>query len=62
VAAEILHDSLQIIKMVAPGTPPSGYVEIYAKSDGLIYGKDDAGVETQLSNPAGGKAFTFFAS
>jgi hypothetical protein len=29
----------------APATPTSGYVEIYAKSDGRTYGKDDAGTE-----------------
>lgn len=57
------RDSLQLPKQVAPGTPSSGFVEVYAKSDGLIYGKDDAGVETQLSNSAGQtKAFAFFAS
>lgn len=32
----------------------SGYVWLYAKTDGLIYGRDDAGVETKLSNDVGG--------
>lgn len=36
----------------APSTPASGKAVIYAKADGLIYGKDDAGTETQLSNEA----------
>jgi len=36
----------------APSTPASGHTVIYPKSDGLIYGKDDAGVETKLSNPS----------
>lgn len=36
----------------APATPDAGYVKIYAKSDGLVYGKDDAGTETMLSNDA----------
>jgi len=32
----------------APSTPSTGYVSVYAKADGLLYSKDDAGVETQL--------------
>jgi hypothetical protein len=32
----------------APGTPASGFVAIYAKADGQMYSKDDAGVETPL--------------
>lgn len=41
-------------EMAAPGTPASGNAVIYAKSDGLFYGKDDAGLETILSGGAGG--------
>ena len=37
----------------APGTPAANHSVVYPKSDGLWYGKDDAGVETQLSNAAG---------
>jgi len=33
----------------APSTPSTGYVSVYAKADGLLYSKDDAGVETQLA-------------
>lgn len=36
----------------APSTPASGKAVIYAKADGLFYGKDDAGTETKLSNAA----------
>ena len=36
----------------APGTPAAGNVSVYAKADGLVYGKDDAGTETALSNAA----------
>ena len=36
----------------APATPAASKVAFYAKVDGLIYGKDDAGTETALSNPA----------
>jgi hypothetical protein len=38
----------------APATPSSGKVVLYAKTDGLLYSKDDAGVETQVSGGAGG--------
>lgn len=36
----------------APGTPASNKVVIYAKANGLVFAKDDAGVEKQLSNAA----------
>ena len=38
----------------APSTPAASKVVIYAKSDGLMYSKDDAGVETLMSGGAGG--------
>lgn len=38
----------------APSTPASGKVVVYAKSDGLIYSKDDAGVETLMSGGGSG--------
>ena len=42
----------------APSAPASGYASVYPKSDGLWYGKDDAGVEVKLSNdPASGYTF-----
>jgi len=37
----------------APGTPASGKARIYAKSDGRIYSKDDAGVEYGPFDEAG---------
>lgn len=37
----------------APSTPASGTVVVYAKADGLIYSKDDAGTETLMSSGAG---------
>jgi hypothetical protein len=40
----------------APGTPSSGYVVTYAKSDKKMYAKDDAGLETALGGGAGGAA------
>jgi hypothetical protein len=40
----------------APGTPAAGKVRLYAKSDGLLYSKDDAGVETVVTGGGGGSA------
>ena len=37
----------------APGTPPTGYVYVYAKSDGDLYIKDDTGTETNLTAAGG---------
>ena len=45
---EIAPELLQFSKATAPSTPTSGIVRIYAKTDGLIYSKDDTGVETCL--------------
>ncbi len=43
-------------------TPASGNVTVYAKADGLLYSKDDAGTETLVSGGAGGGGdFTAFA-
>jgi len=38
----------------APSTPASGKVVTYAKSDGKMYSKDDAGTETLMSGGTGG--------
>jgi hypothetical protein len=38
----------------AAGTATSGKVRLYAKSDGLLYSKDDAGTETLVSGGSGG--------
>ena len=37
-----------------PSNPPVGYRRLYAKSDGKAYQLTNAGVETELSNAAGG--------
>lgn len=62
-AAEILHDSLQILEQTTPGTPSAGYIEFYGKSDHKLYIKDSTGTETQVGAGAGGssKSFSFFA-
>ena len=45
-ASENEFPSLLFAEGAAPATPASGLVICYAKSDGLIYCKDDAGTET----------------
>lgn len=40
----------------APSTPASGKVVLYAKTDGLLYSKDDAGTETLVSGGSGGSS------
>lgn len=37
-------------EMAAPGTPTAGKVVVYAKTDGKLYIKDDAGAETDLTS------------
>lgn len=41
----------------SPATPATGTVVIYAKTDGFMYSKDDAGTETQLGGSAGMTSF-----
>lgn len=38
----------------APATPATSAVRLYAKADGLLYSKDDAGVETVVTGGGGG--------
>lgn len=47
-----------IVEAAAPGTPASGRVALYAKTDGLLYSKDDAGTETLVSGGLAGSAPT----
>ena len=48
------HFSKEFIvkETAAPATPDAGFVYVYAKTDGKLYSKDDAGVETELGAPA----------
>jgi hypothetical protein len=41
-------------EIAAPAAPAAGYVRLYAKSDGLLYSKDDAGAETVVTGSGGG--------
>ena len=43
---------ITLIEGAAAATPAASKVAIYAKADGLVYSKDDAGTETQMSNAA----------
>lgn len=45
---------LDATEAAAPSTPASGFVRIYAKTDGRIYSKDDAGTEYGPFDAAGG--------
>ncbi len=45
---------LDFTEGAAPATPAASAVRLYAKADGLIYSKDDAGVETLVSGGTGG--------
>lgn len=49
---------LEFKEMAAPGTPLSGAVLVYAKSDGKVYSKNDAGTEFDLTTGGGGEANT----
>ena len=52
-------DGLNFAEVTPPATPPAGKVVIYAKSDGLIYSKDDVGTEAALG---GGGGYELIAS
>lgn len=46
----------------AMGTPAAGNVALYAKADGLLYSKDDAGAEVLVSGGAGSTSFSGFTA
>lgn len=48
----ITTPSLTFDEGAAPSTPAANDVILYAKSDGLLYSKDDAGAETLVSGSA----------
>lgn len=52
--SEQAYPSTRYTEAAAPATPAAGEVIVYAKSDGLLYQKDDAGTETQLANAGAG--------
>ena len=48
-APGVVEDYVEFDEVAAPSTPASGKVVVYAKTDGVVYQKDDAGVETPLA-------------
>lgn len=50
------NGAVTVPEIAAPSTPASGKVILYAKSDGLLYSKDDAGTESAVSGGAGASA------
>jgi hypothetical protein len=50
-SGKMVMSGLTLQEGAAPSTPASGFSTVYVKTDGMVYGKDDAGVETKLSNP-----------
>ena len=53
-ASDNVFPKLILSEGAAPATPSANQVKLYAKSDGLLYSKDDAGTETLVSGGAGG--------
>ena len=54
--SEQAYPSTRYTEAAAPATPASGEVIIYAKADGSLYQKDDAGTETALGGASGAVA------
>lgn len=48
------NGAVTVPEIAAPSTPAAGKVSIYAKADGHVYIKDDAGTETDLASVGGG--------
>ena len=46
-------------EMAAPGTPAAAKVRVYAKADGKMYRKDDAGTEAELGGGGGASSATY---
>ena len=44
-----MNDFLDMQEIAAPGTPASNFYRVYPKTDGEVYGKNDAGSEVLLS-------------
>lgn len=50
---------LDFVETTSPGTPASGFVRVYARPDGILYGINSEGVETALTNKDAGKQEVF---
>lgn len=53
-ASDNVFPKILLSEEAAPATPSAGEVVVYAKADGLLYSKDDAGMETALSGGGSG--------
>lgn len=51
-------DFYDFAEQASSATPAAGHVRVYAKSDGNMYQKDDAGTETSLATGGGGAPTT----
>ena len=40
---------IEVGERASPGTPPSGYLRVYAKADGKLYYMGDGGVEKEVA-------------
>lgn len=49
-ASDNVFPKVIVSEGAAPATPSASQVKVYAKSDGLMYSKDDAGTETLMSS------------
>ncbi len=61
-ASDNVFPKLLFAEGASPATPAAGSVIAYAKADGLLYSKDDAGTETQLGGGGGSGDFSGPAS
>ena len=51
--SDTFYNPLDIAELPStPSNPPSGFRRLYSKTDGFLYQKTSAGVETQLDNVA----------
>jgi hypothetical protein len=57
-ASENPFPEVLLSEVAAPAAAPTGKVRLYAKSDGLLYWKDDAGTEYPVDTGGGGGAPT----
>lgn len=48
-----LHEGLYLPEQAVPATPDAGFGALYFKTDGKVYAKNDAGVETELGGGGG---------
>jgi hypothetical protein len=58
--APILDDYFDVNEEAAPGTPASGKVRVYAKSDKKLYTKDSSGVEQEIGSGSSSGNVSFF--